>query len=107
MAESQSDTATSSSGDETDESSSEPRGRTPLMRQYNAIKDRHPQAILRFRMGDVYGTFNEDAKTVSRILGMWLAELEYKLGGPITAVQLLGRPSARFEETGVVSLNAW
>jgi len=42
------------------------------MRQYYAIKDRHPQAILLFRMGDFYETFNEDAKTVSRILGITL-----------------------------------
>ena len=52
--------------------SSSSRGRTPLMRQYYAIKDRHPKAILLFRMGDFYETFDEDAKTVSRILGITL-----------------------------------
>ena len=48
------------------------KGRTPLMRQYYAIKERHPQAVLLFRMGDFYETFDEDAKTVSRILGITL-----------------------------------
>ncbi|MEF8940593.1 MAG: DNA mismatch repair protein MutS, partial [Salinivenus sp.] len=50
------------------------RGRTPLMRQYYAIKERHPKAILLFRMGDFYETFDEDAKTVSRLLGITLTE---------------------------------
>ena len=65
MSESASDTTASAE-------EAEKRGRTPLMRQYYAIKDRHPQAILLFRMGDFYETFNEDAKTVSRILGITL-----------------------------------
>ncbi|WP_157621506.1 DNA mismatch repair protein MutS [Salisaeta longa] len=42
------------------------------MRQYFAIKERHPQALLLFRMGDFYETFVDDAKTVSRILGITL-----------------------------------
>jgi len=42
------------------------------MRQYYDIKRRHPQAVLLFRMGDFYETFEEDAKTVSRILGITL-----------------------------------
>ncbi len=48
------------------------KGSTPLMRQYYGIKERHPQAILLFRMGDFYETFEDDAKTVSRILGITL-----------------------------------
>jgi len=50
------------------------RGRTPLMRQYYKIKDRHPKAILLFRMGDFYESFDEDAQTVSRLLGITLTE---------------------------------
>ena len=52
--------------------SSKKRGKTPLMRQYYDIKRRHPKAILLFRMGDFYETFEEDAHTVSRILGITL-----------------------------------
>lgn len=45
---------------------------TPLMKQYNAIKARHPQALLLFRVGDFYETFGEDAITTARILGIVL-----------------------------------
>jgi len=56
------------------QSSTQQRGRTPLMRQYYKIKDRHPKAILLFRMGDFYESFDEDAQTVSRLLGITLTE---------------------------------
>ena len=42
------------------------------MRQYYGVKDRHPQAVVLFRMGDFYETFEDDAKTVSRLLGITL-----------------------------------
>ena len=42
------------------------------MRQYYDIKRRHPRAVLLFRMGDFYETFEKDAETVSRILGITL-----------------------------------
>lgn len=45
---------------------------TPLMKQYNAIKARHPQALLLFRVGDFYETFGEDAIVTSKILGIVL-----------------------------------
>jgi DNA mismatch repair protein MutS len=48
------------------------KGKTPLMRQYYKIKARHPNAVLLFRMGDFYETFDEDAKRVSRLLGITL-----------------------------------
>jgi DNA mismatch repair protein MutS len=34
---------------------------TPLMKQYYAIKEKHPDAVLLFRVGDFYETFGEDA----------------------------------------------
>ena len=34
---------------------------TPLMAQYNAIKAKHPDATLLFRVGDFYETFGQDA----------------------------------------------
>ncbi len=49
-------------------------GMTPLMRQYWKIKDRHPGAILLFRMGDFYETFEDDAVTVSQVLGITLTK---------------------------------
>ena len=45
---------------------------TPLMQQYREIKGRHQDAILFFRMGDFYETFDEDAETVARELEITL-----------------------------------
>jgi DNA mismatch repair protein MutS len=45
---------------------------TPLMKQYNAIKAKHPQALLLFRVGDFYETFSSDAVETARILGIVL-----------------------------------
>ena len=47
---------------------------TPLMRQYNQIKEEHPQTILLFRVGDFYETFGSDAELVSRKLGITLTK---------------------------------
>ena len=41
---------------------------TPLMKQYNEIKERHRDAILLFRLGDFYEMFGEDAKVASKVL---------------------------------------
>ena len=45
---------------------------TPLMRQYNQFKAKHPDAILLFRVGDFYETYGEDAIKSSKILGITL-----------------------------------
>ncbi|MEM9144294.1 MAG: DNA mismatch repair protein MutS, partial [Bacteroidota bacterium] len=42
------------------------------MKQYNAIKTKHPDALLLFRVGDFYETFGEDAIRASKILGIIL-----------------------------------
>ncbi|MBS9462376.1 DNA mismatch repair protein MutS [Flagellimonas sp. 389] len=42
------------------------------MQQYNAIKTKHPDALLLFRVGDFYETFGEDAIKASKILGIIL-----------------------------------
>lgn len=47
---------------------------TPLMRQYAAIKARHPDAMLLFRVGDFYETYREDAPICARILGITLTQ---------------------------------
>lgn len=43
-----------------------------LTEQYKDIKQKHPDAILLFRVGDFYETFQEDAIAVSEILGITL-----------------------------------
>jgi DNA mismatch repair protein MutS len=47
---------------------------TPLMKQFFAIKAKHPGAILLFRVGDFYETFGEDAVEAARILGIVLTK---------------------------------
>jgi DNA mismatch repair protein MutS len=47
---------------------------SPLMKQYNAIKTKYPDAMLLFRVGDFYETFGEDAKKASRVLGIVLTK---------------------------------
>ena len=42
------------------------------MKQYNAIKAKHPSALLLFRVGDFYETFGEDSVKASKILGIVL-----------------------------------
>ena len=45
---------------------------TPVMRQYYEIKSKNPDAIILFRMGDFYETFDKDALITSDILGIVL-----------------------------------
>jgi DNA mismatch repair protein MutS len=62
---------------------------TPLMKQYNQIKARHPQALLLFRVGDFYETFGEDAIRTSKILGIILTK---RGAGSPTEIELAGFP---------------
>ena len=48
--------------------------KTPLMAQYQRIKEQHPDAVLLFRVGDFYETFGPDAVTASRVLGIVLTK---------------------------------
>ncbi len=45
---------------------------TPLMKQYNSIKAKYPDALLLFRVGDFYETFGQDAIKAANILGIVL-----------------------------------
>jgi len=62
---------------------------TPLMRQYNAIKAKYPDAVLLFRVGDFYETFGEDAIRASNILGIVLTR---RANGSAKFVELAGFP---------------
>ena len=62
---------------------------TPLMKQYFAIKAKHPDAILLFRVGDFYETFGEDAIRASEILGITLTK---RANGAASSVELAGFP---------------
>jgi DNA mismatch repair protein MutS len=45
---------------------------TPMMQQYLSMKDKHPDCILFFRLGDFYEMFHEDARLVSSLLSLTL-----------------------------------
>ncbi|MDX9773474.1 MAG: DNA mismatch repair protein MutS [Bacteroidales bacterium] len=62
---------------------------TPLMKQYYAVKAKHPDAILLFRVGDFYETFGEDAIHASEILGITLTR---RANGSASFVELAGFP---------------
>ena len=62
---------------------------TPARRQYLRIKSEHQDAILLFRMGDFYETFDDDARVISRELEIALTSREF---GADTKVPLAGIP---------------
>lgn len=62
---------------------------TPLMKQYNAIKAKHPGALLLFRVGDFYETFGEDAIKASKVLDIVLTK---RANGAASHIELAGFP---------------
>lgn len=62
---------------------------TPLMNQYRKIKESNPDTILLFRVGDFFETFDEDAKTSSKVLGITLTK---RSNGAAGDVPLAGFP---------------
>ncbi|MFT3750134.1 MAG: DNA mismatch repair protein MutS [Agriterribacter sp.] len=62
---------------------------TPLMQQHRAIKQRYPDAILLFRVGDFYETFGEDAIVTSQVLGITLTK---RNNGAASSSELAGFP---------------
>ncbi|HYK43730.1 MAG TPA: DNA mismatch repair protein MutS [Parafilimonas sp.] len=62
---------------------------TPLMQQHKAIKQKYPDAILLFRVGDFYETFGSDAITASHVLGITLTK---RNNGTAASSELAGFP---------------
>lgn len=62
---------------------------TPLMQQYNALKAKHPDTILLFRVGDFYETFGPDAIRTAELLGITLTR---RANGAASEVELAGFP---------------
>jgi DNA mismatch repair protein MutS len=62
---------------------------TPLMKQYNAIKAKYPDALLLFRVGDFYETFGSDAIKAAGILGITLTK---RGAGSDSEIELAGFP---------------
>ena len=62
---------------------------SPMMQQHKAIKQKYPDAILLFRVGDFYETFGKDAITASGVLGITLTK---RNSGDVTSMELAGFP---------------
>ena len=62
---------------------------TPMMKQFNEIKAKHPDAILLFRCGDFYETFSTDAIKASQVLGITLTR---RANGAGKSIELAGFP---------------
>ncbi|MSP69794.1 MAG: DNA mismatch repair protein MutS [Bacteroidetes bacterium] len=62
---------------------------TPLMKQFNSIKARYPDAMLLFRVGDFYETFGTDAIKASAVLGIVLTK---RANGAAAYIELAGFP---------------
>ena len=62
---------------------------TPLMQQHRAIKQKYPDAVLLFRVGDFYETFGEDAIIASQVLGITLTR---RNNGAASSSELAGFP---------------
>lgn len=62
---------------------------TPLMKQHREIKQKYPDAVLLFRVGDFYETFSEDALIASRVLGITLTK---RSNGAASSIELAGFP---------------
>ncbi len=62
---------------------------TPMMTQHRAIKQKYPDAILLFRVGDFYETFGQDAVIASQVLGITLTK---RNNGAVNSLELAGFP---------------
>ena len=62
---------------------------SPMMQQHKAIKQKYPDAILLFRVGDFYETFGKDAMTASSVLVITLTK---RNSGDVTSMELAGFP---------------
>lgn len=67
---------------------------TPLMKQHREIKEKYPDAVLLFRVGDFYETFAADAIIASRVLGITLTK---RSNGAAASIELAGFPHHSLE----------
>ena len=65
---------------------------TPMMRQFYDLKAKHPDALLLFRCGDFYETYNEDASVAAEILGITLTKRSSVAGTSASGTAMAGFP---------------
>jgi DNA mismatch repair protein MutS len=76
---------------------------TPMAAQFKAIKERYPDTILFFRMGDFYEMFGEDALLATKILGIALTSRNKNAENPLP---MCGVPYQRYQPYAVKLVNA-
>ena len=64
----------------------------PIIKQYNDLKQKHPDALLLFRCGDFYETYKEDAVKTSNILGITLTKHSKRMDGEGMPLMMAGFP---------------
>ena len=65
---------------------------SPIMKQFLDLKSKHPDAMLLFRAGDFYETYQQDAEKASKILGITLTKSTKQKGPDGNAVKMAGFP---------------
>ena len=65
---------------------------TPMMKQFYDLKAKHPDALLLFRCGDFYETYNEDASVAAEILGITLTKRSSVAGTSASGTAMAGFP---------------
>ena len=65
---------------------------TPMKRQYQEIKQQHPDCLLFFRLGDFYEMFDDDARTASRELDLALTTRDRNVEDPEERTPMCGVP---------------
>lgn len=64
----------------------------PIIKQYNDLKQKHPDALLLFRCGDFYETYKEDAVKASNILGVTLTKHSKRMDEEGKPLKMAGFP---------------
>lgn len=64
----------------------------PIIKQYNDLKQKHPDALLLFRCGDFYETYKEDAVKASNILGIMLTKHSKRMDEEGKPLKMAGFP---------------
>ena len=70
----------------------QPQEPSPMLKQYTALKAKHPDALLLFRCGDFYETYHNDADDAARILGITLTKSSKQKGPDGKPLRIAGFP---------------
>ena len=65
---------------------------SPLIKQFNELKAKHPDALLLFRVGDFYETYQQDARKASQILGITLTKNYNRKDSDGKPIEIAGFP---------------